>query len=139
MSRKRLTALAVLAIGVLAAAGCGGGSSSSSSAPAATTPATGTSGGSTVEIDVADNGFMFTTTSATAKAGTVTIKSKNPQSVAHDIAIKSDDGSVDEVGDEVSDGGVSTVTVDLEPGTYTYYCSVPGHEAAGMKGVLTVS
>jgi plastocyanin len=137
----RLTALAVLATGVLVAAGCGGGSSGSSSSSAVTTPSSMSSGGhgSTVEIDVADNGFMFTTTSATAKAGTVTIKSMNPQSVAHDIAIKSDDGSVDEVGDEVSDGGVSTVTVDLKPGTYTYYCSVPGHEAAGMKGVLTVS
>ena len=43
-------------------------------------------------------------------------------------------------GNMVSSGGVSTVTVaDLKPGTYTFYCSVPGHEQAGMKGTLTVS
>jgi len=29
--------------------------------------------------------------------------------------------------------------VDLKPGTYHYYCGIPGHEAAGMKGVLTVT
>jgi hypothetical protein len=35
-------------------------------------------------------------------------------------------------------GGTKTVSLDLPPGTYTFYCSVPGHEAAGMKGTLTV-
>ena len=38
----------------------------------------------------------------------------------------------------ISDGGTSTVTENLKPGTYTFYCSVDGHEAAGMKGTLTV-
>ena len=35
-------------------------------------------------------------------------------------------------------GGTRTLTLTLPPGTYTFYCSVPGHEAAGMKGTLTV-
>jgi uncharacterized cupredoxin-like copper-binding protein len=58
--------------------------------------------------------------------------------LGHDIAIRGN--GVDEQGDIVSDGGVSMITLpDLKAGTYTFYCSVPGHEAAGMKGTLTVT
>jgi uncharacterized cupredoxin-like copper-binding protein len=140
MLQRRSPALSLLfLIALLTAAGCGGGSSSSSSTQAST-PA-GSSGGAAqvVEIDVAASGLAFTTKSATAKAGTVTLKSMNPQSIEHDISIKSDDGSVNEHGNLVANGDVSEVTVDLKPGTYTFYCSVPGHEAAGMSGTLTVS
>ena len=91
-----------------------------------------------VEIDVASSGFAFAQSTATASAGHVTIKSMNPQGTGHDIALKGD--GVDEKGEVVQDGGVSTIDIaDLKPGTYTYYCSVPGHEDAGMKGTLTVS
>jgi uncharacterized cupredoxin-like copper-binding protein len=38
----------------------------------------------------------------------------------------------------VSGGKTSKVTVNLKPGKYTFYCTVPGHEQAGMKGSLTV-
>jgi plastocyanin len=150
MTTTRLTiglAAAVLAVGV--AAGCGGGSSSSSSAPPSTqepatsTPATGGSstggGGTVVQIDIAQSGFAFVKSKATAPAGKVTLKAMNPQSTPHNISIESDDGSVDQDGPNVSDGGVSQVTVTLQPGKYTYYCSVPGHEDAGMKGTLTVT
>jgi len=39
----------------------------------------------------------------------------------------------------VSTGGQSKVTVNLKAGTYTFFCPVPGHEQAGMKGTLTVT
>jgi mono/diheme cytochrome c family protein len=38
----------------------------------------------------------------------------------------------------VGTGGTSKVSANLKPGTYEFYCSVPGHEAGGMKGTLTV-
>jgi plastocyanin len=116
---------------VLLAAGCGGGSSGGGTS----TPPP--SGGQVVEIPISDSGFSFTKTTATASAGTVTLSAVNPQSSPHDISIKGN--GVDEQGNQVSNGGTSTVTATLKAGTYEYYCSVPGHEAAGMKGTLTVS
>ena len=41
-------------------------------------------------------------------------------------------------GKQVSGGATSRIVVNLKPGSYTFYCSVPGHEQAGMKGTLTV-
>ena len=71
--------------------------------------------------------------SATAKPGKVTLRSKNDASVPHDIAIKGDGK-----GPVVQDGKVSEVSTNLKAGSYEFYCSVPGHEQAGMKGTLTV-
>jgi plastocyanin len=90
-----------------------------------------------LQIDANPNGLLkFTASSASATAGHVTINMHNASSVPHDIAIRG--GSVNEVGQVVSNGGTSTVSATLAPGTYTFYCSVDGHEAAGMKGTLTV-
>jgi plastocyanin len=97
-----------------------------------------TAGGHVVEIDVAASGLKFVKSTATASAGPIVIRSKNPQSLGHDISIRGN--GVDQSGEIVSNGGVSTITIaNLKPGTYTFFCSVPGHEAAGMKGTLTVS
>ncbi len=60
----------------------------------------------------------------------------NPSSVPHDIAITGNGVSV--IGPIVSSGAKSTVTADLKPGTYTFYCSVDAHRAAGMQETLTV-
>jgi mono/diheme cytochrome c family protein len=75
-------------------------------------------------------------TKATAKAGQVTLLSKNDAPVPHDISIRGN--GVQEEGDQVTDGGTSKVSVKLKPGKYEFYCSVPGHEQGGMKGTLTV-
>ena len=71
-----------------------------------------------------------------AKAGPVTIDMKNDSPVPHDISI--DGGGVDEQGKVVEGGATSTVSATLKPGTYSFYCSVPGHRQAGMEGPLTV-
>ena len=90
-----------------------------------------------LQIDADPNGQLkFLASSASAKAGKVTLRMKNASSVPHDIAIRG--SGVNQVGPVVSGGRVSTVSATLKPGTYTFYCSVDGHEAAGMKGTLTV-
>lgn len=91
----------------------------------------------TLEIPVVDGTALeYEVTEISAPAGTITMTSTNPQTIPHNIAIDTADGPV--LGEVVSDGGVSEITVELEPGTYEYYCSVPGHREAGMVGTLTV-
>jgi uncharacterized cupredoxin-like copper-binding protein len=80
--------------------------------------------------------LAFNKKTLTAKAGTVTIKMANPSSVQHGVAVEGN--GVDKDGQVVGHGGTSTVSVKLKPGKYTFYCPVPGHRQAGMKGTLTV-
>jgi uncharacterized cupredoxin-like copper-binding protein len=88
----------------------------------------------TLQIDADPTGQLkFLASSASAKAGKVTLRMLNKSSTPHDIGIVGR-----QVGPVVSNGGTSTVTLTLPPGKYTFYCSVDGHAAAGMKGTLTV-
>ena len=89
-----------------------------------------------LDIPVASSGLAYDFASATAKPGEVTIEAKNPQSIGHNIAIEGN--GVDEKGPVVQGGATSKVQVDLKPGTYTFYCSVPGHREGGMVGKITV-
>ncbi len=61
----------------------------------------------------------------------------NASPIPHDIAIKGGGGKAG--GPTATSGGRSTVETTLQPGTYTFYCTIPGHEAAGMRGTLTVT
>jgi plastocyanin len=123
---------------VVALAGCGGGTSSSSSSPSPTPapspPVAG--GGQTLSLMAQPSALAFNKKTLTAKAGKVTIVMKNPSPTPHNIAIQGP--GVNTQGEIVSQGGTSQVTATLKPGKYTFYCSVPGHRAAGMQGTLTV-
>lgn len=81
--------------------------------------------------------LAYTTKSLTAKAGKLTIDFSNASPVEHDVAIAL--GSTVAGQTPIFTGGSKTLTVTLKPGTYTFYCTVPGHRAAGMEGTLTVS
>ena len=135
MTRRALPLLFVLAASVLALSACGGGSSSSSTTPA-TTGGGGGGGGSTVKISADPSGALkFEQTDVSATAGSITIDFTNMSSLPHDVTIEGNGASG--ATDEITDSTTST-TVDLEPGTYTFFCSVDGHRAAGMEGTLTV-
>jgi plastocyanin len=129
MTRRALTTVVTLLLLVLGLTSCGGGDGNGDGEPAA--------GGTTLELAADPGGaFAFDKKTLEAPAGTITIHLTNDSSVPHDVGVKGN--GVDEKTDTVANGDIS-LTVDLEPGTYTFYCSVPGHEAGGMEGTLTVS
>jgi plastocyanin len=80
--------------------------------------------------------LKFNTNTLSAKAGTVRITLSNPAPLSHNVTLQTPQGV--KGGPTVPQGGTSTVLATLKPGTYTYYCSVPGHRQAGMQGTLTV-
>jgi plastocyanin len=157
---SKLATPALLA-GLLALAGCGSSSSSSSSSatpPAESTPAsaaptptssaastpaqapTGATSGSGQALALAANPagqLKYDKTSLTAKAGKVSIAFTNMSPEEHNMTIASTSGAV--VGATPTfQGGSKTLTLNLKPGTYKFFCTVPGHRAAGMEGTLTV-
>jgi plastocyanin len=81
----------------------------------------------------ANGQLAFQTNQATGEPGKITIEMPNKSGTPHDIVI---DGKGK--GKVVDNGGTSEFSADFSAGTYTYYCSVPGHRAAGMQGKLTV-
>jgi plastocyanin len=149
---KKLAALFALALASVALVACGSSSSNSSSTTsgsetsggggaAETTEKSGggeAGGGSTLDFEADPNGELaYTTTEATAKAGKVTVDFKNPQSLTHDVAIENSSGQTVGQTELIGEGETST-TVNLKPGTYHYFCTVPGHREAGMEGTLVV-
>jgi plastocyanin len=138
MTRRALSVFLGLAVAVLALAACGGGSSSSSTTPATTGASTGGGGGSqTIKIAADPSGALkFDQTQLTASAGSVTIDFTNMSSLQHNVTVDGPD--VEDEGTDTISGSTTTTTLDLKPGTYTFYCSVDGHRAAGMEGKLVV-
>jgi plastocyanin len=139
---KKALSLLVIAAAAFALAACGGGSDNESSTPAASAPSkspttAGGGGAATLALAANKSALKYDKTSLSAEAGEVTIDFDNPAAIPHDVTIE--DSSGKDVGktDQISQSKTST-TVDLQPGTYTFYCSVDGHKDAGMKGTLTV-
>ena len=146
----KMTALATSAALLLFGLGaCGGSStptrsvsSTPATAPSAPASSTSTSGGQTVTFlpVSADPGgdLKFTKTSLNAKAGKVKIQFTNASPLAHNLTIQQGSNGPVIGATPTFHGAIKTLAVNLKPGTYTFYCSVPGHRAAGMHGTLTV-
>jgi plastocyanin len=80
--------------------------------------------------------LAYQVSSATASPGPLTIDSLNKSSTGHNISLTGP--GVSKQGPVIANGKTSSITVNLKPGTYTFYCSVPGHRQAGMQGKLVV-
>ena len=155
MKKALLVALAI-ATASLGLVACGG--SDDSSDTGAETQAENTTesgggeapgGGGEAEGGSADSGAVvdfetvegselaYTTDSASAEAGTDTINFTNVQPVPHDVAIEDDGGKTIAKTEVISEDSASA-KANLKPGSYTFYCTIPGHREAGMEGTLTV-
>jgi plastocyanin len=152
---RRATVLSAVIAALGLIAGCGSSSSSSSSststpAKAATTPASTSTASSQSEVaKTTPNGQLLTLeankegelkynkTSLTANAGNVSIAMTNMSPLGHNVTVESSSGKI--LGAVPTfQGGTKTLKLNLKPGTYKFFCSVPGHRMAGMEGTLSV-
>jgi plastocyanin len=118
----RVLAVALAAVALLA--GCGG---SSPSQPAGSTKITMTE-------------FKFDPATVNVPSGKVVFFLVNSGSTQHDMAIRDSSNNRVAVSELVSAGDSVVFTVDnLPAGSYTIFCTQPGHEASGMKGSLTAT
>jgi plastocyanin len=155
--RKFLTVLAVavpLAVFPLALAACGDddddGGETTAAAETTTEDTTtettteepaggggggGGGGGETLDVSLVD--FAIEPPDATVEAGSVTFAVTNDGTSPHNLEIEGN-GVEEELPADLSGGESGELTVDLQPGTYEWYCPVGNHAAMGMEGELTV-
>ena len=121
---KTTRIVAIIAGTTLLLAGCGGDEVAEPAAGAAT---------GSVEVEAGD--LYFEQEQLSASAGEVEFTLVNTGAVEHDLVIE-------EAGDTevvlAAPGETVTGSIELEAGTYTYYCSIPGHRTT-MEGTLEVS
>jgi len=101
--------------------------------PTTSTPTTAPKPQATT-VAVTESEFKIVLASTSFKAGKITFDVKNTGKLAHDLAIKG--GQKTKLSQP---GGSAQLAVTLKPGKYHLYCTVPGHEQAGMKADITVS
>ena len=129
-------------------AACGGDDEEPAATPAATEAATeapteapteaATEAAAGAKLAIAadpDGALKFTETELTADAGQAEIDFSNPSQVPYAVDIEGVDGGVTET---VTGADAPPITVDLQPGEYTFYCPVGNHRQEGMEGKLTV-
>ena len=92
--------------------------------------------GGTLALAADPTQLLYDKKSLASKPGKVTIDFDNPSQVDHDVVIAQ--GSKVLAKTNLIAQDKTSVSADLAPGTYDFYCDVPGHREAGMQGTLTV-
>jgi plastocyanin len=126
---RRTASLAAALLFAVVVAGCGGGDAAGD---ADRDVAGGAADAATVAV-VGRDDLTWDTEELSAASGPITVQLTCEPAVNHNLVIE----ETDELVAECAPGETVTATVDLEPGSYTYVCTVPGHERT-MRGTLTV-
>jgi uncharacterized cupredoxin-like copper-binding protein len=124
---KRMLLAAVIAAAAVPAA-------SAHVTPDAVRPQSTRSAALLAKVNVAASEFKFVLSKKTARRGVVVFKVKNVGKVSHDFEIKGRKTKM------LSPGQSGTLRVTfVRKGSYPYKCTVPGHAAAGMKGIFKIT
>ena len=139
----KLRVTAATALALIALAGCGEEDRPPAEppAPAAESPdprgeQEGRAGGLAVEADPG-GAPVFRPESLRTDAGRVALELVNPSTTAHSLCVEAAEQAVLGCTGTFS-GDRGTLRLRLQPGSYTLFCNVPGHRAAGMQGTLAV-
>lgn len=108
----------------------------STASPTAKPASAGSTPATTFDLELRD--ISFSQTNLTVPAGKpVTFHLTNTGVATHTFTLDLDSFTMD--GPELPSGQSATMFVTFEhPGTYTFYCRIPGHREAGMVGTITV-
>jgi plastocyanin len=140
--RKTSALIAVCALAAFGLGACGGSDDSGDSGGTSTTSAGGGGGGgggAALSLSADPSGALaYDTDSLSASAGDVTIDFDNPAQLGHDVCLKDSSGNEIGCSDTITHDSTTLDAGNLKAGDYTFYCSVDGHEAAGMEGTLKV-
>jgi plastocyanin len=138
--KRRFAALFVIAAAVaVPVAGCGGGDDddgTSADTGSAATGAAATGSSETVDLTAVD--YKFNPSDPALKQGDVTFRLTNDGQTGHSLEIEDVNGQDQELEGEVQPGDSNTLTVNLPPGKYEFYCPVSNHKELGMEGEITV-
>ena len=132
-NRAAIAAFTLMSAAGLLLAGCGGGGGSTTSDSVVVTAP---SGGGAASVTIEAHDIFFTPKQIKAPSGKLVIHYEELGSQEHTLVIDGVKGFKLQVGPGTKN---ATGTVDLKPGEYAYYCTIPGHRAQGMSGTITVA
>ncbi|HLW47346.1 MAG TPA: plastocyanin/azurin family copper-binding protein [bacterium] len=100
-------------------------------------PPAGRSAPPTVRLTAEE--FRFTPKDVTVQPGDISFTVTNRGAIEHNLTVDTTGGGrVTQIA-IIEPGETRSIVVSLPPGTYTVYCSLPGHREAGMVGTLKVN
>ncbi len=128
VSRGVIALSTLVLLGLAACGGSGGGSGSGGGDGEETD-----NGSASGAVSLVAKEFEFSPTDISVEGSSFTVELVNEGAIEHDFSVEGTDVKVFAKASETATG-----EVELDPGTYTFFCSIAGHREGGMEGTLTV-